>query len=130
MVTGLAEYNNGMYIIHARLATPAPAATAILHPTPPPYSRSSNTESITIRARQNRRPPRLHRKVPVLNNEPRVPNKRRILERLILLIPDLERQRRGCNHHTSQSVSDQSESRNQIRTPWAERQLPFERRPG
>lgn len=109
-VDGLAEYNNGIYNLLVSLYPPTIAtATATSHPTSsttshrtraqPTYPpRLHQTNSITIRARHNRRPPRLNREVPALNNEACVANESRVLQGFVLLVSDLERQIRRCNH--------------------------------
>lgn len=106
------------YILHDFSPFPSEAYTHRLH----------QSKSITIRTRHNCRPPGLNRQVPALDNEARVPNERRVLEGLVLLVSDLERQIRRCNHGGKQSGTRANGE--QIRTAWAERQLPLERRTG
>lgn len=105
LVDRLTEYNNGMYIIHSRSANSAHYCYCyILQSTVPlvilVQSLHSPPTLIAIRARHDRRPPGFNREVPALDDEARVPNERRVLESLILLVPHLERQIRRCNHNS------------------------------
>lgn len=84
---------------------------------------------ITLRARHNRRPPRLDRQCSIHHYEPAIPDKGLVLQLLILPASGLERQIRRWQH-TRHQPSGGEISPEEIRTGLAERHLALDGVPG